>query len=336
MADNKIDFVVTYIDGTDQEWLARRNAALGVSNEAGNGEDRYRQWDNFKYWFRGVENFAPWVNKIYLVSDTKVPEWLNLDNDKLVVLRQEDFMPVELTPTFNSISIEFFFDRIPGLSEQFVYFNDDMYLTKPTQPEDFFVNGQPREFGVLGMVQPYGVLESIYANTVALINQKFDKRAVIKQNFNKFFNLKYGIDNIRNAFLYGGDRFTGFKTHHLTLSLLKQTYREVWETYASELKWDVEYKFRDRNQFTSWLLRYWQLATGNFVPQHRNFGKFFESSIENLSTIKTAIVTGKYTVVCLNDNDKIDYDDYVTIKETIISAFEQLYPNQSSFESEKN
>ncbi|MDR3191116.1 MAG: capsule biosynthesis protein CapG, partial [Lactobacillaceae bacterium] len=150
----KIDFVVTYIDGTDEEWLAKRNLAKGIKNEAGNGEDRYRQWDNFKYWFRGVEKFAPWVNKVYLVTDTKIPEWLNVNHEKLVILRQEDFMPVELLPTFNSISIEFFFDKIPGLAEQFVYFNDDMYLTKPTSPTDFFVEGKPREFGLLGTIQP--------------------------------------------------------------------------------------------------------------------------------------------------------------------------------------
>ena len=70
----KIDFVLTWVDGSDPDWLAqRREYQPGRGTDA--GESRYRDWDNLQYWFRGVEKFAPWVNKIYFVTWGHVPKW---------------------------------------------------------------------------------------------------------------------------------------------------------------------------------------------------------------------------------------------------------------------
>ena len=77
----KIDFVLTWVDGSDPDWLAqRREYQPGRGTDA--GESRYRDWDNLQYWFRGVEKFAPWVNKIYFVTWGHVPKWLNTAHEK--------------------------------------------------------------------------------------------------------------------------------------------------------------------------------------------------------------------------------------------------------------
>ena len=67
----EIDFVITWVDGSDQEW--RREKAL-YNPEAGmdNDAERYRDWDLLKFWFRGVEKFAPWVRRVYFVCDQKL------------------------------------------------------------------------------------------------------------------------------------------------------------------------------------------------------------------------------------------------------------------------
>ena len=136
----KIDFVLTWVDGSDPDWLAqRREYQPGRGTDA--GESRYRDWDNLQYWFRGVEKFAPWVNKIYFVTWGHVPKWLNTAHEKIRIVKHEDFMAPAYLPTFNINSIELNLHRIKGLSEHFVFFNDDMFLIDSVRPEDYFKNG---------------------------------------------------------------------------------------------------------------------------------------------------------------------------------------------------
>ena len=126
-----IDFVVTWVDASDPEWLSQKekyHTELSHSEKKDNSSFRYREWGMFRYWFRAVEQYAPWVRYVWLVTCGHTPEWLNTEHPKLRVVRHEDFIPKEYLPTFSSICIELNLWRISGLSEHFVYFNDDMYL----------------------------------------------------------------------------------------------------------------------------------------------------------------------------------------------------------------
>ena len=61
--NNKIDFVMIWVDGNDPEWRKEKDKySNNVDNNTDNREARFRDWDNLQYWFRGVEKFAPWVN----------------------------------------------------------------------------------------------------------------------------------------------------------------------------------------------------------------------------------------------------------------------------------
>ena len=129
MSENyPIDFVVTWVDGNDPIWQAEK-AKYSPNKNADNRNVRFRDWDNMQYWFRAVEKFAPWVNKIHFVTYGHLPKWLNTDNPKLNIVKHSDFIPKEYLPTFSSHSIELNLHRIEGLAERFVYFNDDMFLT---------------------------------------------------------------------------------------------------------------------------------------------------------------------------------------------------------------
>lgn len=138
-----IDFVITWVDGNDLEWKREKAARMGhtdmdISVNADDRKERYRDWDNLRYWFRGMEKYAPWVRKVHFVTWGHIPQWLNTKHPKLNIVCHEDFIPQKFLPTFNSHTIEWNFHRIPGLTEQFVYFNDDMFLLKPVYMEDFF------------------------------------------------------------------------------------------------------------------------------------------------------------------------------------------------------
>lgn len=147
----EIDFVVAWVDGNDPAWQEERSRyTQNVERQKWNDSPvRYRDWGLLKYWFRGVEKFAPWVRYIYFVTWGHVPSWLNERNPKLKIIRHDEFIPREYLPTFSSHTIELNLHRIPGLSEQFVYFNDDMYLTKSVSPEVFFKNGIPCDTAVM-------------------------------------------------------------------------------------------------------------------------------------------------------------------------------------------
>ena len=120
--DFPIDFVLLWVDDSDPESIAQRNQyAPEKKFLIDEGEARYRDWGTLKYWFRAVEKFAPWVNKIYFVTCGHVPSWLNLDAEKLVHVKHSDYIPEEYLPTFSSHPIELNINRIKGLSEHFVY-----------------------------------------------------------------------------------------------------------------------------------------------------------------------------------------------------------------------
>ena len=142
----EIDFVITWVDGSDDRWQKEKQETrkcLGIVADVDDRKERYRDWDNLQYWFRGVEKYAPWVRKIHFVTWGHLPKWLNTDHPKLRVVNHEDFIPQEYRPTFNSHTIEWNLHRIPDLAEQFVYFNDDTFLLRPVSEEDFFRKGKP-------------------------------------------------------------------------------------------------------------------------------------------------------------------------------------------------
>ena len=134
----KIDYVAPYVNGTDPDWL---NVFIKHKKEAGQhfNEDelrkRYSENKLFRYHFRSIEKFMPWIDTVHLLvmQDSQVPKWI--DKTCVHVVRHEEFIPREFLPTFNSGTIECFLHRIPGLAPCFVYANDDMYLFAPVDRE---------------------------------------------------------------------------------------------------------------------------------------------------------------------------------------------------------
>ncbi|GAB5031142.1 n-acetylglucosamine-1-phosphotransferase subunits alpha beta-like [Nannochloropsis oceanica] len=101
-------------------------------------ENRYRDSNELRFSLRSLDRFAPWVRKVYLVTDNQIPKWLALDNPRLEIIPHTAIFPNKShLPVFSSPAIEAHLHRIPGLSQKFIYFNDDVFLAAPTYPEDF-------------------------------------------------------------------------------------------------------------------------------------------------------------------------------------------------------
>ena len=87
----------------------------------------------------------PWINKVHIIlsQDSQVPLWLNTET--VNVIYHKDYIPKEFLPTYNSHTIESYLGNIKGLSEHFIYGNDDVYLMGPSSPEDWFSEeGKPK------------------------------------------------------------------------------------------------------------------------------------------------------------------------------------------------
>lgn len=326
--DSKIDFVICWVDSNDEEWQKER--AKYTSDHTTDGRNiRYRDLDNLQYWFRGVEKYAPWVNKIHFITWGHLPSWININHPKLNIVRHEDYIPKEYLPTFSSRVIENNIHRIRGLSDQFVLFNDDIFITKPVKKSDFFLNGCPRDLAALDIaIKKDEIHGSAVINGMYVINKHFDKNQSIKSNLFKWYNPINGKSLIKTFLLMPWNYFTGFRTTHLANAYLKSTFEEVWEKEYDRLNFTNTNKFRDKRDVMQYVFKFWQLASGNFRPRGE-LGKFFNLG-EDFELAIQAIQNQKYKLICLNDDEKIQ--DFKSVKSSLIQSFDTVFPEKSEFE----
>ncbi len=331
MKNDKIDIVVTWVDGNDPEWLKEK--AKFTSNKEDNSatSNRFRDWDLTRYWFRGIEKYAPWVNHVFFVTCGHYPEWLNLDNPKLVFVKHEDYIPAEVLPTFNSNTIEMYMHKIDGLSEKFVLFNDDQFLISPTSPRDFFDGDLPCESALLGILSSQrieDVFPHIMVNNNGIINKYFSKKEVLRKNWTKFFNLKYGKDIIRNIALLPFIYFSDFRDLHLATSHLKRNYKKVWDAEPTYIFNATKSKYRSTTDVSHWLIKQWYICSGEFSPRSTKWGRRFELGIDH--DIESYILGHKGKIVCLNDSE--ENLDFYGIQKMLKNTFDKILPDKSSFE----
>ncbi len=327
---NKIDFVMIWVDGSDPKWLMEKEK-YNPNQNTDSSNIRYRDWDNLKYWFRGVEKYAPWVNKIYFVTCGHVPSWLNLDHPKLELIKHEDYMKQEYLPTFSSHPIELNLHQIKGLSEQFVYFNDDTFIINPTKESDFFQNGLPCDSAV---ITPFVTGENSVSNHIILndfefVNQNFELRTVLMKSLFKWINPLYGFKNFRTLMMMFYHRFPGLAIQHLPSSFLKSSFEEVWDEHYSLLDRVSKNKFRSKEDINQYVIKFWQLCTGRFMPRKYSIGKNFMITDHNEEIVQS-ILKNKFKLLCINDN--ADLEDFEKSKCEINSAFEKKLPHKSLFE----
>ena len=265
-----IDFVLAWVDGSDNEWQKEKAQYCGKNTSEDGREERYRDWDILKFWFRGVEKYASWVNKIFFVTWGHLPSWLDTHNPKLEIVNHASYIPGQFLPTFNSHTIELNFHRIKGLSEQFVYFNDDFFITNPVKQEDFFINGVPKDMLALQPVVANvdnPVMSYIYLNNSMLLAKHFDKRSNIKKQPGSYFHTGYPFMYFfYNMLEMAFPRFTGFYTVHGPSPFLKSTFETIWQEEGDFLSGTCMHKFRDKEDASQYLIREWQKLSGNFKP----------------------------------------------------------------------
>ncbi|RSM67466.1 hypothetical protein DMB66_15715 [Actinoplanes sp. ATCC 53533] len=246
-----IDAVYTWVDGDDPAWQARKTAALaanawldGASKLATN-DSRYASRDELRYSLRALHCFAPWIRNIFLVTDDQVPRWLDTSHPRItVVSHREVFGDTGTLPTFNSQAIESRLHRIPGLSEHFLYLNDDVFLGRPVGPEMFFTpGGLTRFFPSTALVD-------------AAPRRPTDPPADSAGKNNR--------ELIREAF----GRVLTRKMKHTPHPSRRSVIREIEERFAEYVSATADHQFRhpDDISLLSSLQQYYAYLTGRAVP----------------------------------------------------------------------
>ena len=332
-----IDFVITWVDGSDSKWIELRRqyqGALTKEDKKKNTEARYRDMELLKYWFRGVETFAPWVNRIHFVTCGQVPDWLNTEHPKIHLVNHTDFLREEDLPTFNSNAIELRIHEIPGLSENFVYFNDDVFITSPVESTLFFRNGLPcdmYEVKALVSFAAEDAIDYIRLNNLGILNKFFFGR---KSKFTAFFK-KYTVQYplkvlLRNIYSIGWQGYIGIADHHVSMAYRKSDFEAVWKAAPDFLANTCAYKFRTPHDVSHWIIRYWRLVKGEFYPINLYKHSLCFLLKNSDSEASEAVRQQKFKIVCLNDNSLIQ--DFEKIKKDLQDAFDAILPQKSSFE----
>ena len=329
MTQEKIDIVVLWVDGSDPEFIREKQAVTAQIAEIDqeiDGEQRYRDYGIFNYWFRMIEKHAPWVNHVYLVTNGQKPEWLNLEHPKLKLVAHKEFIPEEYLPTYNSAAIELNLYRIEGLSENFIYFNDDMYVIKDVKTADFFKNNQPKLLAVYDALVPWSSYTNTYHNNVELIYRHFPKKQALKSSPWKFFNYRYGTLIMKNILLLPWGP-TGYVNQHLPVPIKKSTLAHLWEIEEEVLDRTSRNQFRnygmDVNQY---ICQHWQIESNEFYPISKNMGESVE--LNQIDQIMKIFGNKKRKLLCVNDNMNVDKRNITRFKKLL----EELYPEKSSFE----
>ena len=323
-----IDFVMLWVDGNDPAWQearARYAPALGSDARA----ERYRDWDILQYWFRGVERYAPWVRQIHFVTYGHLPPWLNAAHPKLRIVRHEAFLPADCLPTFSGRPLELNLHRLPGLAEQFVFFNDDMFLFAPVPPTAFFRGGLPCDMAIESPLQCREPTRACaLANSLCVINSRFAKRDALRRHPWKWLNPRYGAAGLRNLLLLPWHSFVGFYDFHTPNAYVKATFEAAWAEARAVLEQTTRQRYRSNQDVVQALMKYWQLADGRFAPIRKR-GTFVP--LDRLDSAALArLARRRPRFVCFNDS--ADVADFEATRRLLGDFLEKSFPQRSAFE----
>lgn len=311
-----IDAVITWVDGDDPEWKKCKelysNHQVDSDNSEGRAteDERFRNRNELKYLLRSIEMFAPFLRKIFIVTCGQVPDWLDTNNDRIVLVNHNEiYKNKEVLPTFNSSSIETQLHHIKDLSEHFIYFNDDFMLTNFCVPSDFFfANGVMKFFPSDTRIYEDDVDDSREEYLIA------DRNAInlIKSDFGKSGNdimLHCPYPSRKSLLYFLEDRF------------------------ESEYTKCIKERFRSKNDLRpiAFMQYHYGFEQGIAIPgnlTHRYLALYKKTIDKQFNGV---FVTRKYKTICINDV-AIPDDKLSTVDDLAIRFLESYFPFKSSFE----
>lgn len=306
-----IDLVYLWVNGNDPKWIAKHDACIGKPSTADvNCRGRYVDNDELKYSLRSVEKYAPWIRKIFIVTDNQIPEWLDTSHPKIRIVDHTEILPKKCLPCFNSIVIEHHLHLIPGLSEHFLYANDDTFINKPVTPWTFFakdslpiIRMNRRPFRKWLLLYRKKVLKRVLGNYKQTIH---NAALLVEQKYSKYYN---------------------GKTHHNIDAYLKSTYRLARQTFDKEIKATLTNHVRSSNDIQRNLYSYVALAEKQGHLRYVTQRTSFRLHIDNRSLYRK-FERYQPKLFCMNDSQNANDED----RKCATAFLEKRFPEKSLFE----
>lgn len=327
--NRNIDLVYLWCNGEDPEFKKRKqlfsNPETKSDTQESYGKSRFLDNNELKYSLRSVEMYAHWIHHIYIVTDRQVPRWLDTSNSRITIVDHSEIIPQQLIPTFNSTVIERYIHRIPGLSEYFIYGNDDTFFGSKVSPEFFFTK---ESIPIVRMLPVNNTLQQTKDDLLALLDKcNFFYKSVI--NSWMLLQKEWGLKN-----------FLLLELHHNFDAYRKSTYIETYNRYHEYFR-DSEYRFRNIHDIQRLIFNMDAVYSGKanlkILPRITRKDKIetilsrkaFESYYCDKSIKAMSIfLLLRSNLFCINDNN---------LAGTLDNKFEDwmlkiLYPYRSNFE----
>lgn len=297
---SEIDLVIPMVFPQDPEWQREYARCMGGGDAT--VSERFRSWGTEELLVRCVMKYMPWVRRIHLLlaSESQVQPWMG----ELAVAQQDaqqergqqdsrpeirlvfhrEFMPERVLPCFNVLTIEMFLHQIPGLSEHFIYSNDDFFPLSPLDPGDFFRRA--------AVAQQHTQLLPCQHHD----EEPFPGRPNIFQRF-----VKNGLDMVAEDW---GRRFpdTWLRGGHSMQPMLLSTVREVCRRHAARIAGSFTAE-RTAGNLNQYIFPFWQHLSGRYVdhvPRRRYVGPRTPTG-----DVAAIIRDPECGIVCVNDNEMI-------------------------------
>lgn len=308
-----IDIIVPFYNDLDDKWRNKMYEYMekeGSCDRQVTGEERYRDWESFKYWFRCIENNCPWVNKVFVVvaSETQIPKWLNRDNPKLRIVLHEEYIPKELLPTFNPTTIGLYFSNIKDLSDNYIACDDDYFFLNPVTPGMFFVDDYPVYKDTEKPLQKFGAywLEGEDGTFYKILNNGMD------------FQLKLI-----------GDKAHWYALGHLPVAHKKNFEQKIIkENYNYLLNANNTSRFRNEKNITGHVFT----CLYKDMEMYYKFNNYHNSCYISVKKDTNFDNYKDYDMICFNDTQLLKHEDFEETKNRMVNFFKNKFPNKSSFE----
>ena len=322
MQDIKIDLVYLWVNDKDEEWQAKRcywAKKLGIANAEENNDCRYSNNDELKYSLRSAEMYAPWINKIFIVTDNQIPNWLDTNHPKIKIIDHKEIMPEECLPCFNSEALETCIANIPELSEYFLCANDDKFFADSVSPNYFFdknnnpiVNMRPQTWTKDEITR--SLYKQSYLNTVNIFNKNYYSNPV---------------------------HFEKLEPYHCIEAYRKSYYLECKEKFKKYFEQTTKQKFRAQNAIQRPIIdlymiieKHCQLKLNTSVLEQDcqlNVDNLY-IAIGNLKNMQESIRAKNPKLLCINDGDYILDKDRYNLK----FLLEELFSQKQKWEKNKS
>ncbi|SDP53376.1 Stealth protein CR1, conserved region 1 [Pedococcus dokdonensis] len=314
-----IDVVYTWVDGSDPAWLSRKAVAQAEFDQRTGGsgmhalaanDSRFASRDELRYSLRSLDMYADWVRHVYLVTDGQVPEWLDTSHPRLTLVpHQVLFGDRGVLPTFNSHAIESQLHRIEGLSEQYLYLNDDVFFGRPVPPSLFFHSN--------GISQFY-----LSSAKIGLSTSSSRDMPVMSAG-------KNNRDLVAKMF----DRTISNKFQHVPHALRRSVMLDMEQDFPADFERTAASQFRSHQDvsISASLAHYYAYATGRAVPGTMKYLYADIARDDTVNRLSSLLRQRNVDVFCLNDHDS----DSVALQtqDTVIRRFlESYFPIPSQFE----